>query len=253
MKKSVAVGLSFASLFAAGSAWATPGDLADPPGVYYGTGNSNGDFTIDTEGSVEVGLRAIVRYTGAIAPSGNVYNAPLGDTTVAGQSGPAWGLDYSVNLNVDDTSSLHISDIVANLTMQDIAKGTSGTYDISTIFDNYDYNGGSVCQGYFALTPPFFFPCDATQYFAFQNSEPVAEGLIGTLFNDPLIDDSIDDTYIFTLNLSTLAGAPLASDQIIVNAGTGAPAGVPEPITLSIFGVGVAGMAAIKRRRKAKA
>ena len=33
-------------------------NLISPPGVYYGTGNTNGHFVVDTENGVEIGFRA---------------------------------------------------------------------------------------------------------------------------------------------------------------------------------------------------
>ena len=51
------------------------------PGVYFGTGNPNGAFTVNTQDGVEFALRA--KITGVfpqITPTGNIYFIPLGDT-----------------------------------------------------------------------------------------------------------------------------------------------------------------------------
>jgi len=39
---------------------ANAADLA-PPGVYFGSGNTNGDFTVTTTDNIEIGQRAIIR------------------------------------------------------------------------------------------------------------------------------------------------------------------------------------------------
>jgi len=65
-------------------------DLASP-GVYFGSGNPNGAFTVNTENGVELGLRAkISGVAPQITPIGNTYFIPLGAT---------FNFDYSVNPN----------------------------------------------------------------------------------------------------------------------------------------------------------
>jgi len=52
------------------------------PGVYFGTGNANTNFTVNTlTDGIEIGLSAIQRYVGPIVPSTNVYQAPHGAST----------------------------------------------------------------------------------------------------------------------------------------------------------------------------
>jgi hypothetical protein len=59
-----------------------------------GSGTSNGHFAVDTEANgVELGLRASIRYVGPITPTGNLYIAPVGNS-----SGMAlWNFEFSVN------------------------------------------------------------------------------------------------------------------------------------------------------------
>src|SRR3977135_357421 len=53
-----------------------------PPGFYNGSGNPNTNFTVDTEGNLELGLSVIIRFGGPIDPGAgsNVYTV----TTSAG-------------------------------------------------------------------------------------------------------------------------------------------------------------------------
>src|SRR3954464_13331481 len=68
--------------------------LASPPGVYFGSGNSNTHFTISTTGSVELGLSAITRFVGPVVPAGNEYDVATGATSVSGKTGSAWGFVF---------------------------------------------------------------------------------------------------------------------------------------------------------------
>jgi hypothetical protein len=207
------------------------------PGVYFGNGNANSNFTVDTENGVELGLSAITRYIGPIVPSpsnSNVYDVPLGATTVAGKTGSAWGFDFSINLQPPGGSSLTLGDITALLTLTDVVNGTTGSFDpFAGIPDNTAYgpSGKQSCGGACA-------PAD----WAVQNSEALSFGSINTAFGDPLYNMNAMDTYIITLTVSG-PGGQLASDTIVVNA-------VPEPTSMALFATGLAGLGMLRRRRR---
>jgi hypothetical protein len=60
-----------------------------------GSGTSNGHFAVDTEANgVELGLRASIRFIGAITPVGNLYTAPAG---VGPTSLALWNYEFSIN------------------------------------------------------------------------------------------------------------------------------------------------------------
>ncbi|MBT9501520.1 MAG: PEP-CTERM sorting domain-containing protein [Burkholderiaceae bacterium] len=77
---------------------ASYGDVA-APGVYFGTGNVNGNWTIDTDSGVEVALRAKNRQTlQTIDGSGGTYMAELGAClTCTGAPKAMWSYEFSVN------------------------------------------------------------------------------------------------------------------------------------------------------------
>jgi hypothetical protein len=200
------------------------------PGVYFGTGNANSGFTVDTESGIEVGLSAINRYVSAITPTANAYDVSTGDVTVPGKTGSTWGIDYSINLQ----DILTLSDISAILTVTD-ANNPAATVTVnllSQIPDNTCYNGSVVA-------------CTTSSAYGAQNSEP---GSLLSLAGDPGFQDWTLDTYTVTLTVSSVGGSPavLATDSIIVNA-------VPEPGTLGILAAGLAGLGLTRRRRRSTA
>lgn len=244
MKRLQVLLLAAAGTFAIGSS-AQAGivdntSLANPPGVYFGSGNANSNFTVDQEGNIEIGLSAIKRFIGPVVPVGNVYNVPTGATTVPTKTGVNWGFDFSVNLNALGTGTLNLLNIVPTLTFTDVAKGTTGSFNPLGIPDNSEFgtSGKQVCP---TCTP-------ATNY-AFQNSEALSFASIAAAFNDPTFDMNLNDTYILTLGVSNVAGAPLGSDTIVIKAGAGATA-VPEPGTLPLLAAGLLAFAALSWRRR---
>ncbi len=218
--------------------------LVNPPGVYFGTGNSNSDFAVSTTGSVELGLSAITRFVGPIVPALNTYDVPVGATAVAGKTGSAWGFVFSVNLNADGNGTNNLSNISTKLTLNDVGLGTSGFFDPLAIPDNAEFGAGGVCS-------PAFLCGASSGFFAFQNSEALSFAGVAAALGDPGYNVNANDTYIFTLQAFNNAGALLGSDTINVVAGKGATP-IPEPVTLSLFGAGFAGIAALRRRRKSR-
>ncbi|MBA2590517.1 MAG: PEP-CTERM sorting domain-containing protein [Alphaproteobacteria bacterium] len=241
---SIATAVLFCTVGAANAATTFNTSLASPPGVYFGAGNSNGNFTVDRTGNVELGLSAIERYVGPIVPTGSTYNVSTAATAEPGKTGSDWGFVFSVNINADGTETKHnLSNITAILGLQDIAKGTTGSFDLALIPDNSLYGAGGKC-----------FPsssCNVASNYAFQNSETLSFGSIAGALGDPTFDYTMNNTYIFTLSLyNNLSGGSLiSSDQITVIAGRGAAA-VPEPLTLSLFAAGLVSAGALRRRKK---
>jgi len=152
-------------------------------------------------------------------------------------------LVLSVNLNADGRGTLNLSDITTKLTLNDVGLGTTGGFDVLAIPDNAEYGAGGVCPNASLCGP-------ASGFSAFQNSEALSFALVAAALGDSGYDINADDTYVFTLEAFNKAGALLGTNTINVVAGRGAA--VPEPVTLSLFGAGVAGMAALRRRRKAQ-
>jgi hypothetical protein len=217
--------------------------LTSPPGVYFGAGNSNSNFTVDRTGNVELGLSAIERFVGPIVPTGSTYNVSTSATAEPGKTGSDWGFVFSVNINADGTDTKHnLSNITAILGLQDIANGTTGSFNIGLIPDNTLYGASGTCY------PSIL--CSTASNYAFQNSETLSFASIAGALSDPGFNYAMDNTYIFTLSLynNLSSGSLISSDQITVVAGRGAQ--VPEPLTISLFAAGLVGAGALRRRKK---
>jgi hypothetical protein len=208
--------------------------LTSPPGLYFGTGNSNTNFTTETNGTTELGLSVITRYIGPIDPGAgsNVYAVTSGTTSVPGKTGSSWGFDFSIDTQyaggtdvLDDfTYSLNITDLTTN--------NVGPTFNpLVSIGDNTGF--GSTGKTANTVNP-------AAQWGA-QNSESLS--FAGFL---PGYDVNAKDLYQITLTEMDLNGSVIETDQVFANA-TGAP--VPEPTSIVLFGTLALGAVVLGRRR----
>jgi len=221
------------------------------PGTYYGTGNPNTNWVVDNANGVEIGLQTLIRYTGSVAPSpasSSIYYVPTGATTVSGKTGSAWGFAFSLNLK---NAGLTLSDVTTSLQLTDVANGTTGSFDALGIPDNYGYSDSGRDGG------------DGTALsstdWGFQNAETLSWASIAGALNDSGFDMNQNDTYKFmfsvarkcTAEVCTSSSEPLAMVQSTVIAGNGAPASVPEPASIGLFGIGLLALLGLAGRRRA--
>src|SRR5262245_37144837 len=86
------------------------------PDILFGSGNANGGFTIDRQGSVELGLRAKLRF-----PPSNVFNSN-GDGTYTFKAGlgqapdhALWAFEWSVNTDYNGMTGDLLNDFTYKL------------------------------------------------------------------------------------------------------------------------------------------
>ena len=187
-----------------------------PPGYYNGTGPVDGHFAVDTENGVEAAIRAEIRGSGPITPTGNLYLAPTG--TDAAGTHALWNFDYSVN--------------PGSIT------GTSATIVITNLANNQTatINDNSVTRVPVLLN-------DGTNGNGYQNSETLNFSFLKTPL---LFDPNANDTYKIVLTVFDANNLQLASIDELVQIGSG----VPEPTTWALMLIGFLGVGYMAYRRK---
>jgi hypothetical protein len=223
-------------------------NLADPNGVYYGSGNVNGGFTtVQSFLGIELGLRAKLRdpaLAGAatvIHSSTNVYEVPTG--TYA-PNRALWNYDWSINLL--NTFGNTLPDITAELTVTDLNTNAKWTIDpLSHWTDNagwgYPNAGGSPTafnlQGQHVAT--------GFVVYGAQNSENPGFGDFRTALG---FNPNAASSYQFDLTVTD--GAFKATDTMIVNSRVDAP--VPEPASFVLLAICVTAIGVSRRKKPAR-
>lgn len=231
-------------------------------GVIFGSGNANGNFTIDRNQGVELGLRAKIPYSGVTNSNGDgSYSYTTADIDTGGRA--SWNFDWSINTNESGASGFVLSDLTYLLEFD---------YDPSA---GVDYHGFGTALGLSGdpVTPtatiPFFdhalgnnatvqgpgnpnVAADATAYAAAMGTDNVAQNSWRGQWMQTIPAASFDPygpgTYNIRLSAFDGSGATVASTEIEVHINGGAP--IPEPATMTLLGLGIAGLGLRARKRK---
>lgn len=207
---------------ASGACAETYGSVNVPPGVYFGAGNPNGNFNIDTENNLELALRAKNRTSvgpALIDGSSGVYSVSAGFCMVGcGSPKATWNYEFSIH-TVDGSS---LSNYLFRLGVDhDASAGTSFTFEDPTVYWGDNSQDGTA---------------------GIQNSENISFG------DTPggSISANATGLYDFMLLAYSQDGSRLlAQADMTVQ--------VPEPGSLALFGLGLAGLTALGRRKIRKA
>lgn len=192
-------------------------------GVYFGTGNPNGGWTVATDNGYEIALRAKNYGSTVITPETGtgIYDTSTGYSPVnAGRA--VWNWEFSIN-NLLGTG---LDGLTATLGITHTGSGTSNSFDLlaSGLGNTVGTNGTNNYTG----------ATGSGQ----QNSENMVFHAISLSDYSPWAGDS----YTFTLTLRNGSTSSLVTDTMVVNA-------VPEPAPLALLGVAVAGLLMIRRRK----
>jgi hypothetical protein len=161
--------------------------LADPPGVFFGTGNFNDGYAVTTDDGLQIGLKSKINKdaSDSITPAGDVYSIGLGHKV---------NFDYAVI-----PGSVDLTGATATLTILNVDSGQTYSFDAS----------------------PANLPLgDTTLGSAYENSEQLAFFPVNYNMND-------NDTFDVTLTLNNVQGisGPVSVENVIkIGSGTPEPA-----------------------------
>jgi len=268
--KSLTVAVLALSAVAANAA-----DASVTGAVITGTGIANGGFTVGTGSNIEIGLRARERHaiigngpTGVTGTNNNgSYQQNAGEPPgfgAPGQNRARWNFDWSINTDQSGTGGVKVNAYTYLLSM-DFAPGFGTNFQT---FDPINSINPNPVAGGLALWDHSFGNNGTAQSagieasganlalaFADYNTLEASNNLVQNSWNYDFFDSvfafdpNAQGTYTIKLEAFGIAGgAALASSTINVN--VGAAAVVPEPGSMALVGLALAGLAVMRRRRK---
>ena len=225
--------------------------------VIFGSGVTNGSFTVDRSGALELGLRGKVRYDVADDQPKNVFNSNGDGTYNHAAGGPAaapsrsrWNFEWSVNSNYNGQGG-NLAGLTYTLGM-DFDRSAAKDYKtldlLSTpLFDHsFGNNGTAMGAGVegnaqtLALNNNLMQNSWSLDFFDTPSLMPLIPGT----FNP-----NLDGEYSFFLEArGATSGALLGRTEITIIVGDGAT--VPEPGTLALVGLAMIGGFAARRRMR---
>lgn len=255
--------LSIAGLVIAGmlSTSASATIIFDAPvtsDVIFGSGNSNGSFTVDQASGIELGLRGKLRHNTAGAPE-NTFNSN-GDGTYSFDAGVAptqssptavWSFEWSINSSFDGSGeNLDAYTYILGLDTDPSAAVALFSFDpINDInpgsgivaWDHSIGNNGTANGAGTESTSS-----DSVTYDGLISTNNLAQNSWKPHWFIPGFDPTLDGTYDFTLTAFD-GNTQLAQTSMQIIVGTGGATAVPEPGTMAILFTGLLGLVA---RRK---
>lgn len=211
--------------------------LALPAGTYFGTGNPNTNWTVETTGAgYELGVQATRPFLGPITPVGNVYTASTG---LAPALAPRWAFSFSYSF-IDLNNVVTRADLSAlNLTIDDVAHSTSVTFNMLSWPGAAGYDlGPDVEHG----------PALSTDNGQQDNTNLGFAGVAAFFVPQASVWEA--NTSIFTLEAicgtAICGGADTSLGSVAMEVNT-----VPEPVSLALLGIGAAAVGLARRRRTA--